>query len=82
MRDKAMEILHQLQALAADIENCYNANQDGLPLFKKLASYFDGDALESITSSEILNSGIIKVLLDVFGGFQGRLLIPFSLWTS
>lgn len=81
MRDKAMEILHQLQALAADIENCYNRNQDGLPLFKKLASYFDGDALESITSSEILNSGIIKVLLNVFGGFQCRFLVPCCLWT-
>ena len=71
MRDKAMEILHQLQALAKEIKQCYDANQDGLPLFRKLASYFGGDALESITSSEILNSGVIEVLLDVFGGFQG-----------
>ena len=67
MRHKALEILHQLQAIAVDIEACYNSggNRDGLPLFRKLASYFDGDALESITSSELLNSGIIKVLLDV-----------------
>lgn len=72
MRDKAMEILHQLQALAKEIRQCYDANQDGLPLFRKLASYFGGDALESITSSEILNSGVIDVLLDVFGSFQER----------
>lgn len=79
MRDKAMEILDQLQALAKDIRKCYDANQDGLPLFRKLASYFGGDALESITSSEILNSGVIDVLLDVFGGFQGLFLS--CIWT-
>ena len=71
MRDKALEILTQLQSLAADIEACYgDGDGDGYPLFKKLASYFGGDALESITSSELLNSGIIKVLLDVFDGDQ------------
>ncbi|KAI9925187.1 Ubiquitin fusion degradation protein 4 [Aspergillus wentii] len=72
VRDKALEILNKLQALAAEIETCYFGNGDGngLPLFKKLASYFDGDALESMTSSELLNSNIIKVLLDVFGDFQ------------
>lgn len=70
MRDKALEILTQLQDLAADIEACYlgDGDGDGLQLFKTLASYFAGDALESITSSELLNSGIIKVLLDVFDG--------------
>ena len=73
MRNKALEILDQLQALAADIKSCYKdtaGDRNGLPLFKKLASYFDGDALESITSSELLNSGVINVLLDVFGDFQ------------
>ncbi|PLN77278.1 ubiquitin-protein ligase [Aspergillus taichungensis] len=72
MRSKALEILEELKSLAADIEACYlkDAGGDGLSLFKKLATYFDGDALESITSSELLSSGIIKVLLDVFGDFQ------------
>lgn len=76
LRDKASEILDQLQALAADIEACYygDGDGDGFPLFKKLASYFGGDALESITSSELLNSGIIKVLLDVFDGDRCKLL--------
>lgn len=75
MRDKALEILNQLQGLAADIEACYlgDGDGDGLPLFRKLASYFAGDALESITSSELLNSGIIKVLLDLFDGSKGKL---------
>ncbi|EAU33190.1 hypothetical protein ATEG_06646 [Aspergillus terreus NIH2624] len=72
MRGKALEILTELQTLAADIEACYlgDGSGDGLALFKKLASYFDGDALESITSSELLNSGVIKILLDVFGDFS------------
>ncbi|THC97504.1 hypothetical protein EYZ11_003038 [Aspergillus tanneri] len=72
MRDKALETLTELQTLAADIEACYlrDADGDGLSLFRKLATYFDGDALESITSSELLNSGIIKILLDVFGDFH------------
>lgn len=76
MRDKALEILTQLQELAADIEACYLGDGDGLDLFKKLASYFAGDALESITSSELLNSGIIKVLLDVFDGGKCKFHLP------
>ncbi|KAE8132563.1 hypothetical protein BDV38DRAFT_207292 [Aspergillus pseudotamarii] len=72
MREKAIEVLTELQNLASNIEACYrgDAREDGLALFEKLAAYFDGDALESITSSELLNSGIIKVLLDVFGDFN------------
>lgn len=72
MRDKALGVLYQLQVLAADIQACYQdgGNRDGLPLFRKLASYFDGDALESITSAELLNSGIIKTLLEAFGDFH------------
>ncbi|PIG79449.1 ubiquitin-protein ligase Ufd4 [Aspergillus arachidicola] len=72
MREKAIEVLIELRNLASNIEACYSgdAREDGLALFEKLAAYFDGDALESITSSELLNSGIIKVLLDVFGDFS------------
>ncbi|KAL4908763.1 hypothetical protein BDW74DRAFT_173994 [Aspergillus multicolor] len=70
MREKAMETLSQLQDLAGEIEACYSGpvdpNVDGLDLFRKLAAYFEGDALESITSSELLNSGIISTLLTIF----------------
>lgn len=78
MRDKASDVLSQLQNLAADIENCYlgDGHGDGLTLFKKLASYFDGDTQESITSAELLNSGIIKVLLDMFDGSQCKMSPP------
>ncbi|KAL2811517.1 hypothetical protein BJX63DRAFT_399121 [Aspergillus granulosus] len=70
MREKALEILNELQALVGDIEACYSGPGDrigdGLGLFRKLAAYFEGDALESITSSELLNSGIISTLLSLF----------------
>ncbi|KAL2819586.1 hypothetical protein BDW59DRAFT_151390 [Aspergillus cavernicola] len=76
MREKAIGILNELQALATEIEACYsvlgNQNGEGLGLFRKLASYFEGDALESITSSELLNSGIIGTLLTVFDDSQAQ----------
>ncbi|KAJ5923377.1 Ubiquitin-protein ligase Ufd4 [Penicillium verhagenii] len=72
VRNEAQRILNDLQSLATNIRKCYasRGDKDGLPLFKTLASYFDGDALESITSSELLNSGIIEVLLDVLTDFK------------
>lgn len=71
-RTEALRILNELQSLAANIKSCYakGGSQAGLDLFKNLASHFDGDALESITSSELLNSGIIQVLLEVLGDLK------------
>ncbi|KAK2784285.1 Ubiquitin fusion degradation protein 4 [Onygenales sp. PD_12] len=79
MHDKAVSILHSLQTLVNDIKDCYNGAKpaDGYQLFRKLAVYFDGDALESITSSELLSSGIIRVLLDVINDTQGKALSSF-----
>lgn len=75
-RATASQILADLKSLAADIDTCYlegsSRDADGYAGFQKLASYFDGDALESITSSELLNSGIITTLSGVFGNFQGK----------
>lgn len=68
VRTGALRILNELRALAVQIKDSYTTQgDDSLALFKRLATYFDGDALESITSSELLNSGIIEVLLDVLG---------------
>ena len=68
LKEKASKIRTDLHKLADDIEAFYrqpdqieNANH----LFTRLANYFDGDALESITSSELLDSGIIRVLVQV-----------------
>ena len=68
MRDRASVILEELKILAADIENCYSVDGkcDGAELFIKLSKHFQGDALETITSSELLHSEIVRVLLDVF----------------
>ncbi|KAL4804342.1 hypothetical protein BDV18DRAFT_142985 [Aspergillus unguis] len=68
-REKASRILEDLQVLADNIKSCYLGQgfQGGGPeLFRKVASYFEGDALESITSSELLSSGLIGSLLTVF----------------
>jgi E3 ubiquitin-protein ligase TRIP12 len=74
MRAKAASIRQDLQELATEIEVCYlgDGNGDGKKLFVKLAEFFDGDALESITSSELLSSGIIRVFLEVFGSSGTR----------
>ncbi|KAL9113876.1 MAG: hypothetical protein Q9227_002010 [Pyrenula ochraceoflavens] len=68
MREKAERILTDLQALAAKLRECYigEGAGDGSDLFARLAKSFDGDALESITSAELLTSGIIQTLLDIF----------------
>ncbi|KAJ5845455.1 hypothetical protein N7534_009124 [Penicillium rubens] len=71
VRAEALRILTALKSLASEMKSRYSrGGEGGFPLFKQLASYFDGDALESITSSELLNSGIIEVLLCVLGNFQ------------
>lgn len=74
MRDKASAILNELKTLAKDIEGCYLGDGDGegIELFKRLSSHFYGDALESITSSELLHSEIGLVLLDVFNNPDGE----------
>jgi E3 ubiquitin-protein ligase TRIP12 len=73
MKEKATAILDTLTSLAGELEACYlkgnasspSSNQ-GKVLFTKLASYFDTDVLESVTSAELLASGLVRVLLEVF----------------
>lgn len=68
MKKKALKILTNIQSLAKSIENFYlhGGPGDGINLFSKLASYFDDDVLESVTSNELLESEVVRVLLDVF----------------
>ncbi|KAF3492417.1 serine/threonine protein kinase [Arthroderma uncinatum] len=71
MHEKAELVLETLRQLATKIEACYKDSArptNGYKLFCELATYFDGNALDSITSFELLNSGIIRVLLDVIEG--------------
>lgn len=75
MKKKATEILDHLSSLASEIENFYLhrtfssqlALGSGTDLFKRLASYFDSDVLESVTSAELLASGVVRVLEEVMG---------------
>jgi E3 ubiquitin-protein ligase TRIP12 len=75
MKKKATKILSSLQSLASDIESHYlhQGHGSGSALFTTLASYFDGDVLESVTSAELLNSEVVRVLLDVFNNPDERL---------
>ncbi|KAF2452861.1 hypothetical protein BDY21DRAFT_388374 [Lineolata rhizophorae] len=68
LRKKGEEILNDLKELAEGIKACYlrSDTSDGVEHFKRLAEYFDGDALDSITSYELLTSNIVEVLLEVF----------------
>ena len=74
IREKAAAILEELSTLAADIESCYTNVEvgNGTDLFKRLSKHFQGDALETITSSELLHSEIVRVLLDVFSASEGK----------
>ncbi|KAI0026071.1 E3 ubiquitin-protein ligase UPL3 [Xylariomycetidae sp. FL0641] len=73
MKKKALKILGNLESLASDIEAFYLKRtakdlspQHGIALFEKLSSYFDADVLESVTSAELLASGLVRVLEEVF----------------
>ena len=70
LKDKACKIRDDLRTIAGNIEASYTTGKpsDGSRLFDRLAKYFRGDALESITSSELLDSGIIGVLGLVLAG--------------
>lgn len=73
MKAKAAQILGSLQSLAIEIEDYYlrrsAANitpEEGPRLFKRLASYFEAESIESVTSAELLASSLVRVLEQVF----------------
>ncbi|KAF2242282.1 hypothetical protein BU26DRAFT_570966 [Trematosphaeria pertusa] len=68
IRDKAAAILDDLKSLAKEIKECVLEGGPGncMELFTRLAAYFEGDALESITSYELMTSNIVEVLLEAF----------------
>lgn len=73
MKEKASKILDSLSHLAQDLESLYldpsygpHTSEAGIKVFSRLASYFEADVLESVTSAELLASGLVRVLLDVF----------------
>lgn len=73
LKKKATKILASLSTLATDMEKFYldrHSGQvalgSGQDLFTKLAAYFDADVLESVTSAELLASGVVRALEKVF----------------
>ncbi|KAK1020337.1 Ubiquitin fusion degradation protein 4, partial [Friedmanniomyces endolithicus] len=68
MREKASRVLEELRGLSSDLKACYSGinSEGGTELFQRLAKYFDGDALQSVTSYELMSSGIVDVLLALF----------------
>ena len=68
MRDQAARILKNLQSLAKKIEECYKDGKasNRKKMFTDLSKHFHGDALNTITSSELLHSDVIETLLHIF----------------
>ncbi|EME89376.1 uncharacterized protein MYCFIDRAFT_55795 [Pseudocercospora fijiensis CIRAD86] len=68
MQSRATEVLDDIKALADQLRACYSgaAAGSGTEIFTRLAKYFDGDTVQSITSYELMTSGIVDVLLDLF----------------
>lgn len=68
MQIEASKALEDLRSLAQELRNQFLSagTPGGFELFARLAKRFDSDALESITSYELLTSGIVEALLDVF----------------
>lgn len=65
---QASNVMEQLRSMAQDLRETYASRQEsgGHGLFVRLANYFDSGALESITSYELLTSGIVEALLEIF----------------
>jgi len=73
MKKKATNILSALSSLAEELQCHYLqpssgglCPEHGLELFGRLVDFFDTDMLESVTSAELLQSGLVRVLVDIF----------------
>ena len=68
MKDNASKILTQLRSLTKLVSDHYlkDGSGSGLELFSELSRNFQGDALSTITSAELLQSDIVDTLLEIF----------------
>lgn len=75
IRQKALKILGDLRTLSTDMEQHFlcDGPGDAVQLFAQMAVYFGGDALDSITSYEVLQSGIVRLLLDILSNPNGEM---------
>lgn len=67
-RAQAKAVLEDIRSVANDIQECYASDDfsKAVTHFRHLAKYFGGDALQAITSAELLGSDLVDVLLDTF----------------
>ena len=74
LRSKATQVLDDLNNLVENIADCYNNDQpeEGARLFTQLAKSFEGNALESITSYELLSSKVVHTLVEIFDTTHSR----------
>jgi E3 ubiquitin-protein ligase TRIP12 len=74
LRSKAEGIRDDLKTLTEEIKLTYlhSHRKTGLDLFRRLADYFDADAIESVTSYELLSSNLVDMLLGVFADTNAR----------
>lgn len=67
---EAKKVAYELTDLATSLRKGFSASAlayaDAVDLFRRLASYFGDDALTSVTSHELLTSGIVECLVDIF----------------
>lgn len=80
MKAKASLILNDLTKLADDLEAFYLrrtsadlSSHAGRALFARLAAQFDTDVLESVTSAELLSSGLVRSLVEVLSNADEEL---------
>lgn len=68
MQQNASQVMENLRNLANELRNSYLSptSSGGHQAFVRLANYFDSEALETITSYELLTSGIVEALLKIF----------------
>ncbi|KAI9809580.1 MAG: hypothetical protein M1825_000012 [Sarcosagium campestre] len=73
-RETASKILQDLRRLATKLRDHYLHHREGngLSLFTELADYFERDAMQSITSHELLSSDIVQMLLDLLANSNVR----------
>ncbi|KAL9091345.1 MAG: hypothetical protein Q9159_001429 [Coniocarpon cinnabarinum] len=74
LREKASQALDDLNNLVQNIADSYanEQSEEGAKLFSNLARSFEGDALESITSYELLSSKVVHTLVDIFDASRGQ----------
>lgn len=73
MKGKATDIMDSLRGLAEGLRKDRNPAKP----FEKLAAFFNADPLMSISSFELLNSGIVEALLSILQGlFRTFFFLP------